>query len=132
LIRQQFKNQKMKTHLRNNILGLLGILLGMISLSHAQTLSGNTVKYKITYDATTQIYTTWVIPDYNVPNANNSETTEKGGTAQFTIVVPKDFLITQVTDIKGTWTKPSESAFRKLGPGNAGQTWTGLDPTLNY
>jgi uncharacterized repeat protein (TIGR01451 family) len=94
--------------------------------------SANTVKYKITFDAATQVYTTWVTPDYSVPNANNTGTTEQGGTAQFTIVVPKDFVITNITDINGTWTKTTETAFRKLGPGQPGQTWTGLDPALNY
>ena len=111
---------------------ILGILLGVNTTVMAQ-LSANTVKYRITYDAATQTYTAWVIPDYNVPNANNNGSTEKGGTAQYTLVVPKDFVITQVTDIKGTWTKPTDSDFRKLGPGNAGQTWpSGLDASLNY
>lgn len=95
-------------------------------------LSSNTVKYKITYDATNQVYTAWVTPDYSVPNSNNTGTTEKGGTAQFTIVVPKDFVITNITDINGVWTKTTESGFRKLGPGQPGQSWTGLDSTLNY
>lgn len=111
---------------------MIGILLGVNVITMAQ-LSSNTVKYKITYNASTQTYTAWVIPDYNVPNANNAGTTEKGGTAQYTIVVPKDFVITQITDIKGTWTKTNDSDFRKLGPGNAGQTWpTNLDATFNY
>lgn len=111
---------------------MVGFLLGMNGIAMAQ-LSVNTVKYRITYDATTQTYTAWVIPDYSVPNATNTGTTEKGGTAQYTIVVPKDFVITQVTDIKGTWTKPTDSDFRRLGPGNAGQTWpANLDASLNY
>jgi uncharacterized repeat protein (TIGR01451 family) len=94
--------------------------------------SPNTVKYKITYDAITQVYTTWVTPDYSVPNSNNVMLVEQGGTAQFTVVVPKDFVITSITDINGTWTKTTETAFRKLGPGQPGQSWTGLDPALNY
>lgn len=122
----------MKKIFAQTLMGVVGILLGLSLIVRAQ-LSSNTVKYQITYDASTQTYTAWVIPDYSVPNANNSGTTEKGGTAQYTIVVPKDFTITQITDIKGVWTKPTESDFRKLGPGNAGQTWPGtLDASLNY
>ncbi|MCP1386532.1 Ig-like domain-containing protein [Runella salmonicolor] len=111
------------------------VLLGAVTFIKAQ-ISANTVKYKITYDATNASYTAWVVPDYSVPNVApnnfNTGTTEKGSTAQFTIVVPKNFVITQITDIKGTWAKPSDSGFTKFGPGNAGQTWTGLDTTLNY
>ena len=101
------------------------------TITKAQT-SSNTVKYQITYNPLTQVYTAWVVPDYNVPNANNLELTEFGGTAQFSIIVPKDFVITNITDIKGIWTKTTDSDFRKLGPGQPGQVWSGLDPTLNY
>lgn len=97
----------------------------------AQT-STNTVKYQVTYDAPTTTYMAWVIPGYSVPNANNTTSTEKGATAQFTIVVPKDFVITSITDITGTWTKTTESAFIRLGPGNPNQNFPGLDPSLNY
>ena len=113
-------------------LGLcLMLFLSASTIIKAQT-SPNTVKYQITYNPLTQVYTAWVVPDYNVPNANNLELTEFGGTAQFSIVVPKDFVITNVTDIKGIWTKTTDSDFRKLGPGQPGQVWSGLDPTLNY
>ena len=99
----------------------------------AQQMSPNTVKYKITYDSTTTSYTAWVVPDYNVPNANNANATELGATAQFTVVVPKDFVITSLTDITGTWEKPSSPAFLKLGPGQANQTWpSSLNPAFNY
>jgi uncharacterized repeat protein (TIGR01451 family) len=125
----------MKKVLKLSLLTLVGLLLGVFASVKAQT-SVHTVKYKITYESSNQTYTAWVIPDYNVPNAlpdtNNLGTTEKGSTAQFTIVVPKDFVITQITDIKGTWAKPTDSGFIKLGPGNPNQTWPGLDPTLNY
>ena len=113
-------------------LGLcLMLFLSASTIIKAQ-ISPNTVKYQITYNPLTQVYTAWVVPDYNVPNANNLELTEFGGTAQFSIVVPKDFVITNVTDIKGIWTKTTDSDFRKLGPGQPGQVWSGLDPTLNY
>ena len=107
------------------------LFLSASTIIKAQT-SPNTVKYQITYNPLTQVYTAWVVPDYDVPNANNSNLTESGGTAQFSIVVPKDFVITNVTDIKGIWTKTTDSDFRKLGPGQPGQVWSGLDPTLNY
>ena len=95
-------------------------------------ISSNTVKYQVTYNSSNQIYTAWVVPDYNVPNVNNANNTELGGTAQFTIVVPKDFVITSITDIKGIWTKETDSAFRKLGPGQNGQRWPSLNQALNY
>ncbi|MES2518630.1 MAG: Ig-like domain-containing protein [Bacteroidota bacterium] len=121
----------MKRFINSTICHIFLLLLLISSVVQGQ-ISSNTVKYQITYEPTSQVYTAWVVPDYNVPNANNLGTTELGGTAQFTIVVPKDFVITNITDIKGTWTKTTDAAFRKLGPGQVGQVWTGLDPTLNY
>lgn len=94
--------------------------------------SSNTVKYKITYDSPTSTYTAWVVPDYAVPNANNTGSTELGATAQFTIVVPTAFVITSLTDIHGTWDKPGSSSFLKLGVGQPNQSWTGLDPAFSY
>jgi hypothetical protein len=112
--------------------GLCFMLFLLASVTVKAQISSNTVKYQITYNPVSQVYTAWVVPDYNVPNANNLGATEFGGTAQFSIVVPKDFVITNITDIRGTWTKTTDSDFRKLGPGQPGQTWVGLDPTLNY
>lgn len=121
----------MKKQLQYFLIGLW-VLVGYPSAIYAQ-LSTNTVKYKVTYDNNTQVYTTWVVPDYSVPNTLNSSSTEKGGTAQFTLVVPKDFVITQITDIRGIWTKTTDSGFTKFGPGNAGQTWPNtLNANLNY
>lgn len=93
----------------------------------AQQISTNTVKFKVTYDKNTDRYTAWVVPDYNVPNANNSSLSEYGGTAQFTLKVPTSFSIVNIQDIKGTWEKSPQ----RLGPGNVG-TWPGLDPAYNY
>ena len=121
----------MKRFMNSNFCHVMLILLLISSVVKGQ-ISSNTVKYQVTYNSSNQIYTAWIIPDYSVPNANNSSSTELGGTAQFTIVVPKDFVITNITDIKGIWTKVNDSAFRKLGPGQNGQVWTGLDQTLNY
>jgi hypothetical protein len=94
--------------------------------------SANTVNFKVTYNGTTQLYTTWVVPNYNTPNANNTNGNEFGGTAQFTVIVPKDFVITRIFDVNGTWIKETDPSFIKLGPGQPGQTWGSLDPTLNY
>jgi uncharacterized repeat protein (TIGR01451 family) len=121
----------MKKNCKLSILMMLGLLFGACSIVKAQ-LSQNTVKYEVTYDISTQTYTAWVIPNYSLPSSHNSGTTEKGATAQFTLVVPKDFVITQITDIKGTWSKPTDSGFLKWGPGNPSQNWPGLDPALNY
>ena len=115
----------------NLLICLAWTLLATTRLAYAQK-STNTVKYQIAYDATADLYTALVVPDYSVPNPINSDTTEKGGTAQFTIVVPKAFVITQVNDLKGSWTKPGDPAFQKLGPGNPGPAYAGLDQNLNY
>jgi Bacterial Ig domain len=106
------------------------ILLSFIATLGFSQQSINTVSYKLTYDVNTALYTAWVVPNYNVPNSNNSLTTEKGATAQFTVVVPKDFVIQNITDIRGVWDKNP----LKLGPGQPGQDWTGysLDPNFNY
>lgn len=111
---------------------ILSTILLIASGAIAQQLSSNTVKYKITYDSITTAYTAWVIPDYNLPNANNTGTVELGATAQFTVVVPKDFSIISLTDIHGTWDKPGGTSFIKLGTGLPNQPWVGLDPTFNY
>ncbi|NJN78481.1 MAG: cadherin-like domain-containing protein, partial [Saprospiraceae bacterium] len=92
--------------------------------------STNTVGYKITYSQTTSTYTVWVVPDYSLPSSNNPEVTEKGATAQVTVAVPKDFVITNITDVRGSW----EKSPLKLGPGQPGQDWssTSLDTETNY
>ena len=120
---------------KTNYLYALGLcfMLSLITSATAKAQNSvNTVKYQITYNPINQVYTAWVVPDYNVPNANNSDVNEYGGTAQFSIVVPKNFVITNITDIKGVWTKTTDSDFRKLGPGQPGEVWPGLDPNLNY
>lgn len=103
------------------------LFVGTATCVQGQT-SSNTVKYKVTYASATQTYTVWAVPDYDVPNANNLGSTEKGATAQVTLIVPQNFTITNITDVKGTWEKDP----LKLGPGQPGQTWTGLNPDLNY
>lgn len=87
------------------ILALAGsLLLGAFS-SFAQT-STNQVKYQITFDQATQTYTVWVIPQYSTPNANNPTTEELGSTAQVTLKIPKDFVMKNLTSIRGSWRKP--------------------------
>jgi uncharacterized repeat protein (TIGR01451 family) len=93
----------------------------------AQQLSTNQVNYQLTYDATNQIYTVWVVPKYATPNANNSDANEFGATAQVSLKVPKDFVIQNITDIKGTWEKNP----LKLGSQSV-FTPANLDPNYNY
>ncbi|AYQ31333.1 DUF11 domain-containing protein [Runella sp. SP2] len=71
----------------------------------AQQLSTNQVNYQLTYDAPSQTYTAWVVPRYATPNSNNSDANEFGATAQVSLKVPKDFVIQNITDIRGTWEK---------------------------
>ncbi len=102
------------------LLATLGLfVLGSIHITLAQTLSSNTVKYKLTYNKTTEVYTVWVHPDYNTPNANNPGTNELSATAQVSLKVPKSFVIQNITDILGFWQKDP----RKLGD-------PALDPDL--
>ena len=101
-------------------------ILGIIP-AIAQDLSTNQVNYQLTYNPTTQVYTFWVVPQYNTPNPNNPEANELGATAQVSLKVPKDFVIQNVTDIRGTWEKSPV----KLGNQSAFTT-SGLDPNYLY
>lgn len=93
----------------------------------AQQLSTNQVNYQLTYDASNQIYTVWVVPQYATPNANNSDANEFGATAQVSLKVPKDFVIQNITDVIGNW----EKSPLKLGS-QAGFTSANLDPNYLY
>jgi uncharacterized repeat protein (TIGR01451 family) len=93
----------------------------------AQQLSANQVNYQLTYDANTQLYTVWVVPKYATPNANNTDVNEFGATAQVSLKVPKDFVIQNITDIRGTWEKNP----LKLGSQPVFASG-GLDPNYNY
>lgn len=102
---------------------LISGLLIMSFVCSAQ-LSSNLVNYQITYDNIANKYTVWVVPQYSTPNANNSSPNEFGGTAQVTLKIPKPFVITNITDINGVWSKTGV----KLGnpvtqPNFAGQTY---------
>jgi Secretion system C-terminal sorting domain len=71
----------------------------------AQNTSEFRVKYMVTHDIAKNQFTAWVVPEYNTPNYNNGDSEEKGATAQFTIKVPQNFVISQVQDLKGSWDK---------------------------
>ncbi|GAA4452490.1 hypothetical protein GCM10023189_16020 [Nibrella saemangeumensis] len=107
------------------------VMIGLTSRwGHSQQISTNTVNYQVTYNPATDRYTALVIPNYNLPNGNNTTTTERGGTAQFTLKVPAQFVIQDIQDIRGTWEKNP----LKLGPGQPNQNYAGagLDPAFNY
>jgi uncharacterized repeat protein (TIGR01451 family) len=94
------------------LLAALGLFVfGSIRTAGAQSLSTNTIKYKLTYNKNTEVYTVWVHPDYGTPNANNTSANEFSATAQVTLKVPKMFVIQNISDIKGSWEKDP----RKLG-----------------
>ncbi len=113
------------------LLAVLGLfVLSGIHSAEGQSLSTNTVKYKLLYNASTQVYTVWVHPDYSTPNANNSNASEFSATAQVSLKVPLAFVIQDITDIRGVWEKDP----RKLGnpaiePALAGETY---DKTSRY
>jgi|GEM_PF-4129774 len=86
------------------ILLLLGLAVGAASPSHAQ-LSTFTVEFMITFSAQTQRYTAWVVPNYSTPNTNNSNLNELGATAQFSIRVPREFILSNIVDVRGNWEK---------------------------
>ncbi|WP_165358926.1 Ig-like domain-containing protein [Spirosoma sordidisoli] len=77
--------------------------------------STNTVKFRVTYNSTTQRYTAWAVPDYSTPNGNNGGANELVSTAQFTLKVPIGFTISNITDASGaqSW----EKSPAKLGQG---------------
>lgn len=117
------------TRMKHIIYALCWLIgLAWTNLGYAQTLSGNRVNFQVTYDAGADRYTAWVVPQYNVPNANNTTSTEFGGTAQFTIKAPSSFSVLDIQDVNGVWEKNP----LRLGPGVPQQMWIGLDPAYNY
>jgi len=93
----------------------------------AQTESNLKTKYMITYEASKNVFTAWIVPGYDTPNFNNPDMDEKGATAQFSLKVPRGFMLTSVTDIKGSWEKTptkigSQEAFSKAN----------IDPQFEY
>lgn len=110
---------------------LICLVLGLTTLglkpALAQSLSAHRVQYMVTYDAQTQRFTAWVVPQYATPNANNPETDEYGVTAQLALKAPREFVITEVADKTGNWEKQP----RKLGTQPILQQ-AGADPTSAY
>jgi hypothetical protein len=83
---------------------LLSLILLCFSVStYAQNTSPNKVKYMITYDESESLFTAWVVPSYSTPNFNNLDSEEKGATAQFSVKVPKGFVIHSFKSLKGDW-----------------------------
>lgn len=111
-------------------LRFLCLLLWLLSLEGYSQQSLNTVSYRLTYDPVSSQYTAWVVPEYSLPNANNTGTTEKGATAQVTLAVPSSFLISNITSVNGIWS----SSPMKLGPGQPNQDWSSysLPANTNY
>lgn len=95
-------------------------LLLLSSWAFAQRQAVNSVKYMVTFDAGSSVYTAWLVPNYSTPNFNNPDTEEKGATAQFSLKVPKGFEIGSFQNLKGDWDKNaskigSESYFKEAG-----------------
>lgn len=89
-------------------------LLALFALvAQAQNKSSYTVKYMVSYDETARRYTAWVVPNYSTPNENNQTSEEKGATAQFSLKVPKGFVLSDVRDIHGAWEKTGKLAARR-------------------
>lgn len=108
---------------------IITLLIGLsgLNLAKAQTRSDFSVRYLVTYEETTKRYTAWVVPDYDTPNVNNGATEETGITAQVTLKVPRDFVLTDIQDAKGTWDKKPT----KLGTQPIFAS-IGADPTAAY
>jgi hypothetical protein len=79
------------------------ILLCFSSVAYAQQSSPNKVKYMITYEESAGLFTAWVVPSYSTPNFNNPDSEEKGATAQFSVKVPKGFVMKSFQSLKGDW-----------------------------
>ncbi|AUD06239.1 hypothetical protein [Spirosoma pollinicola] len=110
------------------LLSLSWLLLNSSAVNAQQ--STNTIKYRVTFDASTQLYTVWVVPDYATPNSNNGGANELVSTAQVTLKVPMGFVIQNITDASGTqnWDKNPV----KLGPGLSLTSTSGTVFTQDY
>ncbi len=105
------------------------VLLGLIGLHgvQAQSESQFEVNYLLTYEAAKHAYTAWVVPKYATPNVHNGDSEERGATAQFALKTPKDFVISNVRDVRGTW----EKAPLKMG-NQERISKAGADPRFAY
>jgi hypothetical protein len=89
-------------------IGYLLLFCFITPLTWAQTnvmVSSSEVRYMVTHDPEKALYTAWIVPDYDTPNSNNPEADDMGATAQFSIKVPTDFVLSDIRDLKGSWDK---------------------------
>ncbi len=84
---------------------LLWLSCVIVQAQDAPMLSSNEVRYMLTREPSTGVFTAWIVPNYSTPNANNPESEDFGATAQFSLKVPKDFVLTDLRDIRGSWDK---------------------------
>ena len=84
---------------------LLSFILSVSALwgMAQQAKSTNGVKYQVKFDAGTQRFTVFVVPQYSTPNANNPLSSEYGATAQVTLKLPSGLSISGITNINGDW-----------------------------
>ncbi|GAB3713478.1 hypothetical protein GCM10027592_52750 [Spirosoma flavus] len=78
------------------------------TLAWAQTnvmVSNSDVRFMVTHDPATGLFTAWIVPNYDTPNANNPEADDRGATAQFSLKVPANFELTDLRDLRGNWDK---------------------------
>ena len=106
---------------------LLWLSFVVVQAQDMPILSSNEVRYMITREPATGVFTAWVVPNYSTPNANNPESEDFGATAQFSLKVPKDFVLTNVQDIRGIWDK---AAYKLATPDAFAQT--GADANWAY
>ena len=84
---------------------LLWLSYVVVQAQDTPMLSSNEVRYMVTREPATGVFTAWVVPNYSTPNANNPESNDLGATAQFSLKVPKDFVLSNLRDIRGSWDK---------------------------
>ncbi|MBD2705336.1 T9SS type A sorting domain-containing protein [Spirosoma sp. BT702] len=75
--------------------------------------SNSDVRFMVTHDPATGLFTAWIVPGYDTPNANNPESEDRGATAQFSLKVPASFVLTDIRDLKGSWEK---SPYKLVAP----------------
>ncbi len=91
--------------MKKQILTMVALLLGVVAGLQAQDFSQFSVKYMVTYDESKASFTAWVVPQYDTPNIHNGDSEEKGATAQFSLKVPKGFVMSNIQDVRGVWEK---------------------------
>lgn len=103
------------------------VAAGSVQAQRNPMISSNEVHYMVTHDPATGLFTAWVVPNYTTPNANNPESEDWGATAQFSLKVPRDFTLSNLRDIRGSWDK---AAYKLTTPAEFAQT--GADANWAY